>query len=241
MKFSASILLLSAFWLGSPTAASAGEEAPAYTEPPLSDLMQPYDVDNDGKLSVEERQAYADVMKQAAKQPEAAQGLPWDTDGDGVLAPEELQAAAEAIKQKIEAERSARFDELDRDEDGRLSATEFMGVPNLKPKVVARMLNHVDTDHDGFISKAEFMAALDSAAPKITKAPASGTSQPSPVATPAPPSSPTVGPVPTPASGPSPTVAPFTTTAPALIPAVPTLVKPSKPGLLAPNAPVKPG
>ncbi|MES2708169.1 MAG: EF-hand domain-containing protein [Verrucomicrobiota bacterium] len=161
------LLLLSALWLGSAASSPADEATVSSDAAPLPELMQPYDVDSDGRLSVEERQAYDDAVKEAAR---LKQQLLWDTDGDGILSPEERQAAMDAIKQKIEAERIARFDELDKDEDGKLSPAEFLGVPNLKPKVVARILNHVDANHDGFISKAEFLAALDPASVKTAQA-----------------------------------------------------------------------
>lgn len=162
MKSPHLLLLLGALWLGGTARSAAdGETATLTTAGSLPELLKPCDLDGDGKLSVEERQAYDDSVKEAAVQPKALMGrLLWDTDGDGVVSDEERAAAAEAIRLKIEASRSARFDELDKNEDGKLSAAEFLNVPNLKARTAARILSRLDTDRDGFITKAEFLNAL---------------------------------------------------------------------------------
>lgn len=158
MKFS-HLLLLSALWLGGPARSTAGEETCTVTVTPLSEALKPCDLDGDGKLSVEERQAYDDSVREAT--PKVVVGkLLWDTNGDGTVSDQERQAATEGIRQKIEASRSARFDELDKNEDGKLSAAEFLNVPNIKARTAARILSHLDTDRDGFISKSEFLTAL---------------------------------------------------------------------------------
>lgn len=160
------LYLLSAIWLGSAAFSHAGEDPAPSLETAVSAETEPFDIDGNGLLSVEERQAYDDALKEAALRRWQISDLLWDRDGNGILSPAEREAAALAIKRKIEAERIARFDELDKNEDGKLSAAEFLGVPNLKPQLVARILDHLDGDRDGFISKAEFLAALDAAPAK---------------------------------------------------------------------------
>lgn len=170
MKFS-HLLLLSALWLGGPARSTAGEETSTATHViPLPEALKPCDLDGDGKISVEERQAYDDSVREATQQKVFAGKLLWDTNGDGTVSDEERQAATEGIRQKIEASRSARFDELDKNEDGKLSAAEFLNVPNIKARTAARILSHLDSDRDGFISKSEFLIALTPGPVNVTPA-----------------------------------------------------------------------
>jgi Ca2+-binding EF-hand superfamily protein len=132
----------------------------------LPEILKPFDVDGDGKLSEEERQAYLDAVHDGqfhnnnGNHGNGNNGNPLDTDGDGKLSDAEKAAAQEAIRARILAQRSSRFDELDKDDDGLLTVDEFLGVPGIRPDLAARILKHLDTDKDGKISKEEFLAAL---------------------------------------------------------------------------------
>ncbi len=168
-------LLLSAVLMAAAPALRAGDNLVRGADPvrnpfgngELPEILKPFDVDGDGKLSEEERQAYLKAVHDGQighpvrpGQPPTPVANPWDTDGDGKLSDAEKAAAQEAIRAKILAERAARFDELDKDDDGLLTAEEFLGVPGIRPELAARILAHLDTDGDGKISKDEFLAAL---------------------------------------------------------------------------------
>jgi Ca2+-binding EF-hand superfamily protein len=125
----------------------------------LPAFLKPYDLDGDGKLSAEERQAFEQATREARPQRPGLKN-PWDTDGDGKLSPEEIQAARDAIKAKMEDLRLKRFTELDKDADGLLTAEELKAIPRITDEMVTRMITHLDKDADGKISKDEFMVAL---------------------------------------------------------------------------------
>lgn len=125
----------------------------------LPEFLKPYDLNNDGVLSVEERQAFEKALREAHdNRPDRPN--PWDTDGDGVLSDAEKEAARAAIAAKIEAQRTKRFNELDTDDDGLLTAEELAKIPHITAEQVARMIAHLDKDGDGKISLAEFTAPL---------------------------------------------------------------------------------
>jgi hypothetical protein len=136
----------------------------------LPALLKPYDLDGDGKLSAEERQAFEKAMREARPQRPGVKN-PWDTNGDGKLSPEEVQAAREAVKAKMEELRIKRFNELDKDADGFLTTVELKAIPNITDDMVAKMIAHLDKDADSKISKAEFMVALRPPPPPLMQFP----------------------------------------------------------------------
>lgn len=156
-------VLLSAVLAGAVSSAMAQAPTPPKRNPfgsgALPEILKPYDLDGDGKLSVEERQAFIKAMKEAAaNRPKPTN--PFDTDGDGQLSEAEREAAQAALRAKIEAERTKRFKELDKDEDGSLSAEELAGAPHMNADRAAAMLSRLDKDSNGSVSLEEFLAAL---------------------------------------------------------------------------------
>lgn len=156
-------VLLSAVLAGAVSSALAQAPTPPKRNPfgsgALPEILKPYDLDGDGKLSVEERQAFLKAMKEAAaNRPKPTN--PFDTDGDGKLSEAERDAAQVALRAKIEAERTKRFKELDKDEDGSLSAEELAGAPHMNADRAAAMLARLDKDSNGSVSLEEFLAAL---------------------------------------------------------------------------------
>lgn len=130
----------------------------------LPEFLKPYDLNEDGKLSIEERQAYEKATREA-RQLRPGRVNPWDTNGDGVLSEEEKAAARAAIAERIKAERTKRFNELDTDKDGYLTAEELAKIPHITPEQIAAMIARLDTADangvkDGKISLDEFLAAL---------------------------------------------------------------------------------
>jgi Ca2+-binding EF-hand superfamily protein len=162
MKLHPSLLLFAALAV-SPSSVNA-ERGP-FGNGGLPEILKPFDVDEDGRLSEEERQAYIDAVR-AGKvahpppRPDRPHGNPWDTDGDGRLSDEERAAAREAIRARIVANRTERFNELDKNDDGSLTADELVGIPNITPELAARVLSHLDKDDDGKVSLDEFLSAL---------------------------------------------------------------------------------
>jgi Ca2+-binding EF-hand superfamily protein len=168
MKTSTSTLLAAAMLLGvSAPIASAQTTAPdrkAFGTGELPEFLKPYDLNEDGKLSIEERQAYEKATREA-RQLRPGRVNPWDTNGDGVLSEEEKAAARAAIAERIKAERTKRFNELDTDKDGYLTAEELAKIPHITPEQIAAMIARLDTADengvkDGKISLDEFLAAL---------------------------------------------------------------------------------
>lgn len=165
----------------------------------LPEILKPYDLDNDGKLSVEERQAFIKAMKDAAaNRPKPTN--PFDTDGDGKLSDEERAAAQDALRARIVEERTKRFKELDKDDSGDLTAAEFATAPHMNAARAAAVLARLDKDSSGTVSLAEFLAALGGEIPHlpplppVPPVPPRGT--PTPPTPPSPPTPPTPPPVP---------------------------------------------
>lgn len=157
-------MLLSVLALASAPAASAGDRAPFGTGA-LPEILKPFDANDDGKLSEEEKQAYVAAVREGLVahppgHPDRRHSNPWDTDGDGTLSDEEKAAAQAAIRARIVEQRTRRFDELDDNEDGVLDADELAGIPGINPDRLTRILAHLDKDDDGMITKEEFLSAL---------------------------------------------------------------------------------
>lgn len=124
----------------------------------LPDYLQEFDVDENGQLDEEERQA-AREARQARKEARRAEA---DTNGDGVLSDEEREAAREAHRAAIEEKRTERFNEI-AGEDGAISAEEFAAIPGLADKDaerVAALFERLDSDDSGDVSSEEFLARL---------------------------------------------------------------------------------
>jgi hypothetical protein len=104
-------VLLSAVLAGAVSSAMAQAPTPPKRNPfgsgALPEILKPYDLDGDGKLSVEERQAFIKAMKEAAaNRPKPTN--PFDTDGDGKLSEAERDAAQAAPRSKRNAPSASR-------------------------------------------------------------------------------------------------------------------------------------
>jgi Ca2+-binding EF-hand superfamily protein len=156
---------LALFALAALTLMGAGNSARAvdktFGDGSLPDFLKPFDVDGDGKLSAEERQAAKAAIREKAKASHEEFLKKWDTDGDGKLSADELKAARDAQKAKVEELRTKRFTDADKDADGQLSKAEFTAtVPatHLPVGAVDLIFAHLDKDASGGISLAEFLA-----------------------------------------------------------------------------------
>lgn len=161
MKKTTTILLAGTLLLG---AATVGAQTPTAPRKPfgtgeLPEFLKPYDLDGDGKLSVEERQAFEKACREARPNRPGMEN-PWDTDGDGVLSEAERLAARAAIEAKMTETRTARFEELDTSGDGFLTSEELSEIPRITSEMVTRMIEFLDQDKDGRISLEEFLAVM---------------------------------------------------------------------------------
>lgn len=168
MKNTTTTLLAAAMLLGFATTAANAQPTGPNRKPfgtgELPEFLKPYDLDDDGKLSIEERQAYEQATREARQQ-RPGRVNPWDTNSDGVLSDEEKAAARAALTDRIKTVRTKRFNELDTDDDGFLTALELAKIPNITPEQVDAMIARLDKAaegglKDGKISLEEFLVAL---------------------------------------------------------------------------------
>jgi hypothetical protein len=139
--------------------ALAGPDRPGFSTPP--DWI---DLDGDGKINEEERAAFIQARKDAAK------GLKdrADADDDGTIDEEERQNMIAAMHTNVEEKRCELFEAI-AGEDG-MSKEEFASthpVNKLPQHVVDRLFGLLDVGGgddggpDGTVSKEEFLASLN--------------------------------------------------------------------------------
>ncbi len=135
------------------------QDAPkTFSDGTLPEALRQYDVDGNGVLDEEERQA-AKADREAKRADHLAR---FDTNGDGVIDEAEREAAKAALAERIRKARIARFNAL-AGEDGVLSLEEFSTIPALATKTaeqIAAMFGHLDGNKDGSVSLEEFLARL---------------------------------------------------------------------------------
>ena len=138
--------------------APEGEEGKVFGNGNLPEFLVKYDLNEDGVLDEEEKQAAKDARKERAIERRSK----WDTDEDGKISKEEREAARDALRAKIEEKRLARFAEVDTDGDGSLSAEEFGAIGSIKrlgkwsPRSIERIFARLDDDENEGISADEF-------------------------------------------------------------------------------------
>jgi len=118
-------LLIAGSLLTGTSLAQADERA--FGNGTLPTFLQEYDVNEDGKIDEEERQAF----KEARKATRDEHRTKIDTNGDGEISDAERQAARDAIRAAIEAKRAEKFAEIAGD-DGLLTLEELAAVPHLE-------------------------------------------------------------------------------------------------------------
>lgn len=168
------LVLLALTLLVTAGAAWAEDGGPTPTEPKrtfgngvLPEYLAVYDVNDDGRISVEEGQALRQDRNTGGRL--ATFRNKWDRDRDGTISPAERDAAKAAIRQLIIDRRCRRFAEVDADDDGFLTPAEFnainavQSVDNSSPGTASDLFEHLDKDNDGRISKDEFLRSLDAA------------------------------------------------------------------------------
>ncbi len=139
-----------------------GEEGKVFGNGNLPEFLVKYDLNEDGVLDEEEKQAAKDARKNRAKERRAK----WDADEDGKISKEEREAARDELRAKIEEKRLSRFAEVDTDGDGSLSAEEFGAIGSIErlakwsPKSVERIFSRLDDDESAGITADEFTLHL---------------------------------------------------------------------------------
>lgn len=130
----------------------------------LPSYLAHYDVNNDGVIDEEERQA----MEKARDQIRKKLRTDWDADGDGVICDQEREQAKTRLRDMITECRVTRFWEAESDEDADdvLSYEEFVLLPGMAKKVVdspdtvAAIFDRLDADDSGGVSLEEFLDAV---------------------------------------------------------------------------------
>jgi Ca2+-binding EF-hand superfamily protein len=139
------------------------EEVPESARPAFEKLLKAGDMNNDGKIDIEEIRVLSQHL-QAADDPKARfkamdkdgdgkvsraefTGVPanfarFDTNKDGFLDQDEIKAIPAQVGQP-----GARIMAMDKDGDGKVSRAEFTGVP--------ANFDRFDTNKDGFLDKDE--------------------------------------------------------------------------------------
>ena len=132
----------------------------------LPEILQQFDLNEDGRIDEEERQAAKEARRQARAERRAALIEEWDTDGDGELSREERNAAREAAREERRAALQERREQMFADvagEDECLDWDEFRDLKPFRRKprwYVAAIFRRVDTNDDDCISFEEFTSRL---------------------------------------------------------------------------------
>ena len=149
-------ILIAGILLGGNSLASADERT--FGDGTLPEFLRQYDVNEDGIIDEEERQAIKETRRDARDEHRAE----IDTDGDGKISHDEREAAREAIRAKIAEKRTEKFGNI-AGEDGVLSLEEFAALPPLARASegrVASIFARLDDDESGDVSLVEFNARL---------------------------------------------------------------------------------
>ncbi|MCH2062467.1 MAG: hypothetical protein MK194_01945 [Roseibacillus sp.] len=128
----------------------------------LPEILEQFDLNEDGKIDEEERQAAREARRAARAERRAERIAEFDTDGDGELSDEEKEAAREARREALQAKREEKFAEI-AGEDGCLDPGEFAALPPFEdkdPERVAGIFARLDADEGGCVSLEEFTARL---------------------------------------------------------------------------------
>jgi len=149
------IFLLLAF--AASTFAQQNEAAgPGFGNGTLPDVLQPYDLNTNGVLEVEERQAMVDARRNVRDEIRN----PWDANGDGRLDADEREAARNALRADVQQRRNGLFDRADANGDDELVLDEFAALPpvaRLDEDRIAAIFDRLDADDDGVVVLEEFL------------------------------------------------------------------------------------
>ena len=148
--------------LATTSRAQTGTVGRTFGDGVLPAVLAVYDLNDDGVLSQEER----DAMRADRENRHQQLVKQWDTNGDDVISREERTAAQGALRQRREENRQYRFNEADTNADGFLTFQEFSAIPAVKrlaqehPEAPKAIFDGLDTNDDGLVSAEEFARQL---------------------------------------------------------------------------------
>ena len=148
--------------LATTSKAQTGTVGRTFGDGVLPAVLAVYDLNGDGVLSQEEREA----MRVGRENRHQGWVKEWDTNGDDVISGDERDAAQKHLKQRKEDNRQYRFDEADTNGDGFLTFDEFSAIPAMKrlaqehPDAPQAIFNGLDANGDGQVSAEEFAHQL---------------------------------------------------------------------------------
>ena len=128
----------------------------------LPEILEQFDLNEDGVIDEEERQAAKEARRAARAERRAEHIAEFDTDADGELSDEEKEAAREARRAALQAKREEKFAEI-AGEDGSLDLDEFAALAPFEgadPERVAGIFARLDEDEDGAVTLEEFGSRL---------------------------------------------------------------------------------
>lgn len=163
-------ILIAGTLLGGASLAQADDRS--FGDGTLPEFLQQYDLNEDGTIDEEERQAIRDARRAAREERRAM----IDTDGDGEISSDEREAAREAIRERIAERRAENFAEI-AGEDGLLSLEELAALPPLSrasEERIASIFARLDEDESGDVSLEEFNARLRVHRPTTIPRPGNG-------------------------------------------------------------------
>jgi len=121
---------------------------------PLTTFQKFFDLNGDGVLNEEERQAAKRALELSREEFMAK----WDINKDGKLSLDEIRALRRSVLHHIMAKRRAIFLKF-AGEDELMSKEEFAGMPifaTADPVKVGLAFDHLDGDHNGSLTFLEF-------------------------------------------------------------------------------------
>jgi Ca2+-binding EF-hand superfamily protein len=136
------------------SAVMANHNAKSFGDGTLPEFLAKYDVNEDGSIDEEERQAIKEE-RQAAR---AGRRAKIDIDGDGKISLDQR----ELLRKRIIAKRAEKFTEIAGD-DGVLSLTEMTDLKafqNMPEERLTSLFARLDADNSGEVNLAEFNMRL---------------------------------------------------------------------------------
>ena len=155
------------------SAVMADQIAKSFGDGTLPEFLTKYDVNEDGSIDEEERQA----IKEERKAARAGRLTRIDTDGDGKISSdergllreqsiagraEERELLRESLRKRIIAKRAEKFNGIAGD-DGLLSLremTDLKAFQNMSEERLASLFARLDTDNSGEVTLEEFNMRL---------------------------------------------------------------------------------
>ena len=132
--------------------------AKSFGDGTLPEFLTKYDVNEDGSIDEEERQA----IKEERKAARVGRRARFDIDGNGKLSLDERESLRESLRKRITAKRVEKFTEI-AGEDGLLSLTEMADLKafqNMSEERLSSLFARLDADNSSDVTLEEFKMRL---------------------------------------------------------------------------------